>query len=115
MTNRGGIVLLMGGMVAGGLIALVVKSARAEGPVVAPPVGARPVAPAVVAPSPPPPPSLMGNRFQYTCFSGLDYDMSTPAVLKKLNEMGERGWRLLDSRTNAGLAYSDVYCFEKRY
>jgi hypothetical protein len=93
------------GLCAGGLF---VGRARAQAPQ---PYGYPPPA-AIAAPALP--------RYQYMCLTKLDQRMYVPEVQSKLNELGAQGWRLMENRMvgptqNAWGAYSDVYCFERRY
>ena len=75
------------------------------------------VPPTAAVQVPPPPPPHPGARYQYMCITKMNVRMYEDDVLRKLNELGSQGWRLLPPMIarGPGQSYADVYCFEKAY
>jgi hypothetical protein len=62
------------------------------------------------------------GRYQYQCVTKVEARMFREEALQVFNKLGSEGWRLMENRLiNIGpsmmgaTAYSDVYCFERRY
>jgi hypothetical protein len=66
--------------------------------------------------------AVAGGRYQYQCITKVEARMYKDEALAVFNKMGSEGWRLMENRLvnvgpnpMGGAAYSDVYCFERRY
>jgi hypothetical protein len=58
-----------------------------------------------------------GARYQYMCQTKWPERIYDGEVQRRLNELGGQGWHLMPPMIarSPGMAYSDVYCFERAY
>src|SRR5262245_37946714 len=99
-------VLVLGGVLAGAILTGRAVADNKDDTVIT-------TIPARTAPGAPAP----GVRYQYMCQTKLEIRLYDSEVQRRLNELGQQGWHLLPPMVGRapGLAYADVFCFERAY